>query len=137
MGQSLGNIVVAAQKSGFYCGEKKATEKKDHPGLSSAFNLDFIDCGNQPERAFPFPVPTCLAPSVCLESSVWLVRRVSPRKVSPYEAHATCFLGAGNCRSVLLLHHLAFQRKPCHRLAHSLCEPREGGDHGSGERRIS
>src|ERR1700674_4803397 len=68
MGQSLGNIVVAEQKSGFYCGEKKATEKKDHPGLSSAFNLDFIDCGNQPERAFPFPVPTCLAPSVCLES---------------------------------------------------------------------
>src|SRR5580704_3750892 len=25
--------------------------------LSAAFNLDFIDCGSQPELAFPFPVP--------------------------------------------------------------------------------
>jgi hypothetical protein len=36
----------------------------ERTGLSAAFNLDFIDGGNQPERAFPFPVPTCLAASL-------------------------------------------------------------------------
>src|SRR4029077_14807687 len=94
--------------------EKKRSEKKITTGSRPPFDLDFdfIDCGNQPERAFPFPLPTCLAASLCLESCVWFVRRVSPRKVSTYEAHATCFLGPGNRWRVLLLHHLAFQRKP-------------------------
>jgi hypothetical protein len=103
--------------------------------LSAAFNLDFIDCGNV---RFPFPSRSKVPRGITLFRIFSGVRaaRLAAGDFN-YEAHATCPLGAGNRWRVLLLHHLAFQRKPSRRLAHSLGKPREGGDHGSGERRIS